>query len=83
MRRYRARLRSGSTLATMTLRWDPNDHRYVCERTSAGGDVRGESFEHLRDVIHQLRWDAVIDDTLLRALLKDRGGTHSATGSKP
>jgi hypothetical protein len=62
--------------------WDPNERHYVCALTQPDGRTRYETYAHLRDAVHWQRVNAVFDDRLLRALLKDRAA-GATTPTRP
>jgi hypothetical protein len=72
MRRYRVRVQPGSKLASAVAGWDPHEHHYVCELSHADGRTDQRRFGYLRELIFSMQWVAVLDDMVLRALLKDR-----------
>jgi hypothetical protein len=80
MRRYRVRVQPGSKLASVVTGWDPQEHHYVCELSHADGRTDQRRFGYLRELIFSMQWVAVLDDMLLRALLKDRA--RSAGGAR-
>jgi hypothetical protein len=75
MRRYRVGARSDSKLASVVLGWDPDERHYIGELSYVDGRTSQKTFGHLRDLIYRLHSVALIDDVLLRALLKDRGAS--------
>jgi hypothetical protein len=80
MRRYRIRVQPGSELASVVTGWDPREHHYVCELSHADGRTDQRVYPYLRELIFSMQWVAVLDDMLLRALLKDRA--RSAGGAR-
>jgi hypothetical protein len=81
VRRYRLRLRPVCRVGSIAIWWDPTGRHYVCALTQPGGQVRHESYERLRDAIYWQKVNAVFDDRVLRALLKDRAATTTGPRS--
>jgi hypothetical protein len=80
MRRYRVQVQPGSKLASAVAGWDPHEHHYVCQLSYADGSTDERRFAYLRELIFSMQWVAVLDDMVLRALLKDRA--RSAGGGR-
>ena len=75
MRRYRLGVRPDSKLASVVVGWDSHERHYICELSYADGRTDQRIYHHLRELIFSMQWVAVLDDVLLRALLKDRART--------
>ena len=52
------------------LWWDLAERRYVCRTKLADGRIRQQTYRHLREVIYWLGPNGILDDELLRTLLK-------------
>jgi hypothetical protein len=72
MRRYRVRAQPGSLVSSVVVGWDADEGHYVCELSYEDGGSDQRRFGYLRDLIHRMHSVVVLDDLLLRALLKDR-----------
>ena len=72
MRRYRVGVQPGSKVASVAVGWDPGGGHYVCQVSYADGRTDRKVYRYLRDLIFSTQWVGVLDDLVLRALLKDR-----------
>jgi hypothetical protein len=72
MRRYRLQVHADPGPASVVVGWDPGERHYASDVTHRDGRTRHRTYAQLRELIFTTHSVAVLDDLLLRALLKDR-----------